>query len=201
MGTFNTGKGDLSITAIYDSGCDDNYSYDDEEWLYDDIKMELEEIPENYNKKFSYDFYYVLDEIFNIQIKGGYYDGFYVYIDSIFSIDYMMKKIEMGLYKPNVNIKELDNEDVKMETFFKYIAEKVFETGYDLLNQELSKKEFKNVKKAIVAEIKDYYNYLNYNMVRVCRNYGMYNLIENWWVRKIKPLDDNIVNELKNKIA
>ena len=192
MGTFNTGKGDLGITAIYDSGCIDyDYDYDYEEELYNDVKNEIKEIP-NWDNIFPYDVYHSLSDIFKIKIEPGYYDGFYLYIDSYFSINYMTEEIKSGLYKPNININKLDDEDIKLETFFQYIADEIASDIVDITPEMI--KDIKNI-------VKKYFDYLNYNIAKIGKLYGLYNLVRNGWIRNIEPINDNIISKFERKIS
>lgn len=193
VGTFNTGKGDLGITAIYDSGCIDyDYDYDYEEDLYNDVNYEIKAIP-NRDNTFPYGVYYTLSDIFKIKIEPGYYNGFSLYIDSpYFSVNDMIEEIKTGLYNPNIDIKTIDNEDVKMEIFFQYIAEKV--SGYIVDSTPEIEKDIKNI-------VKEYFNYLNYNIAKIGRDYGLYNLIQNGWCRKVEPFNDNIIQHLECRVG
>lgn len=195
MGTFNVRKGEIGITAIYDSSCGTCEYDDDDFFLCEDVKNEIGKIS-SWDDTFPYDVFYSLSDIFKIKIEAGHYNGFSIYIDSPFSIKDMGQEIKAGLFKPNINIniKDLDREDVKMDTFLQYIAEEIAAGVDDNITGDAGSED---IIKDIKNIIKKYFNYLNYNIAKIGRDYNLYNLIRNGWVRTIEPFNNDMINQLK----
>lgn len=222
MGTLNTKKSDIGNTIILEDGCNENnYGYFDNEdgtfdfeeerfeieaaEIADFITDEVEKIQDDYNTEFTCDTTeYNLKDIFTIEIEPGYYEGFSVKIDSIYSMTIMENDIKAGLEKIDIDTTGMDPEEARMKTYFRYIAEDIMPEWYDINGEWLSysdvpQKELNKVQKSIEQDLERYFNYLNYKITEIGKEYGMHRLDVNWWVKETSPITDDMVNKLKDK--
>lgn len=196
MGAINFTKGDYGTTIIMDSYTHpDLYEFDeiDEDIVYEyinDVYSDFYEEIQNINSEISqnlskYEDFLDVDNPAYIVTQYGYYEGYEAYIDS----DTNMKRYD---YKTDEEYKQaIIDEYVKDADKYcreKYVDDKFTNQDFDKLLDEYRQ------------DLNTAFNEIDYELVKLGKDYGMATLDQNGWVSKTHQITDKDVQITKNKL-